>query len=418
MPRAAKKGKNVAVAKEIIAPDYDEQAIVDDSGNKLPWDDRLDLVFLKLVQHHGAHLPSITYDAANPKPVPENGKPVFHSKPADRFRDVTVAFFEDVNGGFPFRDKHFKLKDGKIDYRRFNDRYDKICKDVLEDIEVGNQSGKEGDLSEKYKLVQSMLREKDEAEAAKQVVKVKVKDLQNRLNKNVEEVLNGKKNNANKNTAIKVKMADGTIVIDEEKAAKKARSLDQTLDGKLFKFLDTMAMKGSAEDQRLEASEVALTQMQQFIMFQGHCLEAFLFEAFSLTSAKAPPDDLQGLVEDMGGLDMLVNLYCSRGDNFEPTKFKTLMGDFGIQPREARIMHVRLDKWRKDAKLFAAQQEDQVKNGNKRKKNTDEVSDITGATSTGASTASSPQLQQQQQQQQQGEEGQVADLGILADFVV
>ena len=59
--------------------------------------------------------------------------------------------------------------------------------------------------------------------------------------------------------------------------------------------------KGSAEDQRL-----------------------------SLNTAKAAPDDLQGLVEDMGGLDMLVN------------KVQSLNG---IQPREARIMHVRPDKW-------------------------------------------------------------------------
>ncbi len=59
---------------------------------KLPWTDEMDLVLLKLVQHHGAHLPHITYDKTNPKPEkPVNGKPIYHSRPADRFRDVTLA---------------------------------------------------------------------------------------------------------------------------------------------------------------------------------------------------------------------------------------------------------------------------------------------------------------------------------------
>ena len=80
-----------------------------------------------IVQHHGAYLPHITYDPAKPKLV-ENGTSVFYSKPSDRFRDVTTSFFEDVDGGFPFRDKHFKLaQEGKVDYRRFNDC--KVCRD-------------------------------------------------------------------------------------------------------------------------------------------------------------------------------------------------------------------------------------------------------------------------------------------------
>ena len=73
-------------------------------------------------------------------------------------------------------------------------------------------------------------------------------------------------------------------------------------------------------------------------------------------------------------------------------------------------MHVRPDKWWKDAKLFAVQQEDQLKNVTSSR---NEVSDITVTNLTRATTASSSL-----QQQQQGEEEQVANLGILADFVV
>ena len=104
----------------------DEEA----DSTKLPWTDDMNLVLLKLVQHHGAHLPHITYDKKHPKPT--NGRPVYHSKPADRFREVTTDFYNDPNGGLPFKDKFFKLKkDGTIDYRRINDHYDTLCRDVI-----------------------------------------------------------------------------------------------------------------------------------------------------------------------------------------------------------------------------------------------------------------------------------------------
>jgi len=115
----------------------------DVDGQKLPWTDAMNLSLLKLVKVHGAHLPHITYDKKNP--VPTNGKPVYHSRPADRFREVTKDFYDDPKSGGPFKDKFFKLaKNGTIDYRRINDHYDSLIKEVLEDICTGNQSGKEG----------------------------------------------------------------------------------------------------------------------------------------------------------------------------------------------------------------------------------------------------------------------------------
>ena len=68
-----------------------------------------------------------------------------------------------------------------------------------------------------------------------------VKDLKEKLDNTTDDIINGTKNNANKNTAVKIKMADGSIVIDEERAAKKAKQLSNSLDGKLLSFLDTMA---------------------------------------------------------------------------------------------------------------------------------------------------------------------------------
>ena len=202
----------------------------EESDTKLPWTEEMNLVLLKLVLHHGAHLPHITYDEKNP--IPTNGKPVYLSKPADRFRAVTEAFYKDENGGKPFKEKFFKLqKDGLIDPRRMQDHYKSLSRSVYEDICTGNQSGKEGDKSEVYKLVEQLKSESDQAEALKHEVKKDGADLQDRLNETVDTVLNGKKNQANKNTAVKIKKADGSVVIDEEREAKKAKAMANTLDG-------------------------------------------------------------------------------------------------------------------------------------------------------------------------------------------
>ena len=75
-------------------------------------------------------------------PVPTNGKPVYLSKPSDRFRVVTQLFYADTNSGLPFKEKNFKLdKDGLIDYRRLQDHYKSLCKTVKEDMATDNQSG-------------------------------------------------------------------------------------------------------------------------------------------------------------------------------------------------------------------------------------------------------------------------------------
>eukprot|EP01036_Dinobryon_divergens_P025466 gene25466-34017_t len=360
-----------------------------DPGN-LPWTESMDLCLLKLVNQFGAHLPHIEVDASAAKSTtaaaPKNGAPKFHSKPADRWRDLTAAFFLAPDGGLPFAERHYKLDDkGLPDYRKVRDHFNTIKQKVVQDIETGNQSGKEGDLSEKYKLVKSIVEESDEAEAAKATKKQEGKDLKDKLDNTTEDIINGKKHNANKNTAVKVKMADGSIVIDEERAAKKAKQLGQTLEGKMLSYLDTMASNTHVSDdqRRAKLSEVVIDQLQQYILSKGHCLEAFLFEAFSITASANPPFELQMAIEDLGGLSMLIEVYCSRDDNFEPGKFKIAMGEFGIGPREARIMHVRLDKWRKEAAFLVQEQEEQQKAAKRRAQSgttSSVISDLTGAT--------------------------------------
>ena len=107
------------------------------------------------------------------------------------------------------------MKDGLIDPRRMQDHYKSLSRLVYEDICTGNQSGKEGEKSEVYKLVEQLRTESDQAEALENEVKKDGADLQDRFNETVDTVLNGKNNNkANKkSTAVKIKQADGTVVV-------------------------------------------------------------------------------------------------------------------------------------------------------------------------------------------------------------
>ena len=346
---------------------------------KLPWTEDMDICLLKLVMQHGAHLPHMAIDKKTSSA--KNGAPAYHSKPSDRWRDVTRDFYRDSTGGQPYAERHFKIdKDGKPDYRKIKDHFDTVCKDVFEDIQTGNQSGKEGDLSPKYHLVKSIMDEADAAEAVKEGKKMEMEQLQEKLAKTTDEVLNGTKHNANKNTAIRVKMSDGSIVVDEERAAKKAKLMQSnTLDGKMFSVLERIAAKAevSEGERKKEAAEVALQQMKQFILFNGHCLDAFLYQTYSMTASGAPP--LQA-VEDIGGLEMLISLYCSKDDHFSSNNFKAVMEEFDIPAKDARIMHVRLDKWRMEAEQFAKMQKGLEKRKEKSASGHSAVSDLTGTT--------------------------------------
>ena len=388
--------------------------------SKLPWTDKMNLALLKLVLDNGAHLPHIKYDPKHP-PVPTNGKPVYLSKPSDRFRVVTQLFYADTNSGLPFKEKFFKLdKDGLIDYRRLQDHYKSLCKTVKEDMATGNQSGKEGDRSELYTLVEQLSNEHDAAAALDDEEKQEGIDLKERLDTTVNTVLNGKKHNANKNTAVKIKQADGTIVIDEEREAKKARVMGNSLDGKIAAVLDRFVNQKSELEERMATVETIKTQMQQYVLLHGHCLEAFLFQVYEDTDERAPPEYLERRCKALGGLSNLIKLYCTRDDNFESARFKDLMAEFGIKAMDARLMHMHLETWRTAAAEFA---EDQLQRKKKSKtgKNSDGLSDLTTSTTveeTMASQEKNPQQDnppQDNSQQEAFPENNYGLLGLLMD---
>jgi hypothetical protein len=110
-------------------------------------------------------------------------------------------------------------------------------------------------------------------------------------------------------------MSDGRVVVDEERAAKKAKvAMTNSLDGRMLAVLDAVMAKTavSGEQRKAQLAETVLVeQLRHYILFHGHCLEAFLYEAFINTSSGAPPPKLVDAIQDVGGLDALISTYCN-----------------------------------------------------------------------------------------------------------
>jgi hypothetical protein len=130
--------------------------------------------------------------------------------------------------------------------------------------------------------------------------------------------------------------------------------------------LSSFVNRKSEMEERFAEVETIKLQMRQYVLMHGHCLEAFLFQAYEHTSTGAPSQYLQGALNVLGGLSNLI---------------------------DARLMHLRLDQWRVEADEFA-RDEQQKKKKAKTEKNAEEISELTTAsTSVEDTTHPSPLVQ-------------------------
>jgi hypothetical protein len=86
--------------------------------------------------------------------------------------------------------------------------------------------------------------------------------------------------------------------------------------------------------------------MSSFVESNYFSTESFLGLAYRVTNAP-PPEELVLELQLIGGLEMLLSLYCSKEDNFSATSFCQHMQQLEINAKPARIMHLQLEKWRK-----------------------------------------------------------------------
>ena len=100
----------------------------------IPWNDEMVVVLLNLVVTEGVHIAK-------------------KSEITKKWNAVNDLFFEQNELLL------YKSAYKKDDHRKLRDKYKSELKKIKADIDTGNQSGKSGELSQKYQLVQHILKE-------------------------------------------------------------------------------------------------------------------------------------------------------------------------------------------------------------------------------------------------------------------
>ena len=167
----------------------------------VPWNEEMEVTLLNLVVTEGIHI-------------------AHKSEVTKKWNTVNDLFFEQ-NELLPFKATAYK----KDDPRKLKDKYQKVLKAAKADIDTGNQSGKTGDLSQKYELVQHIFNEMDANDEERKERK-KEKELLN--------TIEGQTLNGNRPNPLKKRDLDGNIV-DSSDSSKKVRI--NTFESAMLDFL-------------------------------------------------------------------------------------------------------------------------------------------------------------------------------------
>jgi hypothetical protein len=103
----------------------------------VPWNEEMEITLLNLIVSEGVHTAG-------------------RNESTKKWNTVNELFFNQ-NELLPYKATAYK----KDDTRKLKDKYNKILKAAKSDIDTGNQTGKTGDMSKKYELVQQIFIEMD-----------------------------------------------------------------------------------------------------------------------------------------------------------------------------------------------------------------------------------------------------------------
>jgi len=143
---------------------------VDQSGFKpssqIIWIAALLVLLLEIVIQVGAHIAS--------------GK-----NTAIKWSEVHAIFFDSEECA-QYKTEAFYKKD---EYRKLKEKFDRVMKSISEDISTGNQSGKSGEMSRVYELVQRIENEKDDDREEREEKKQNAEDQHKAIEKCETDVL-------------------------------------------------------------------------------------------------------------------------------------------------------------------------------------------------------------------------------------
>lgn len=275
------------------------------TARKLPWDNEMEVVLLKSIILHKAHVPK--------------------AKSATKMWKKVNDHFFDQSCMEPFK----SFKPDKP--RKLKEKFDRIRQEVQVKLnERSNKSKYSGDMPELYRLVESIEKDMAAANALKED-KRSTKDKVDALSEKILEPP------GRKPQPLKTKHIDGTITDKSDPAKKQKKNFEDNV----FDFVKDVLGTGSGS----AFEEVAERQMMAWIGAESKTLQdlagnnAHHFEGSALS------------------LELLVNMYCSRGLNFAAGPFKSALEEVGTPVIVRHIVYLELQKWRAAAAEWSLREE-------------------------------------------------------------
>ena len=267
----------------------------------IPWNEELETLLLHCVIVQGAHICG--------------GKKV-----TETWNSANEMFF-DQDDTKNLRTLHYKANNP----RKLRDKYSNVMEVVQRDIETGNQSGKEGDLSLLYQHVNQIAQDIEEKDAKKDAAN----DLREKLNATEKDVLAS-------SGPLKRKLISGEI-IDNTSGEKRGR---RTFNDELLSIMKAMDTEESSAKTNTRAQDEFEQNFTSWVFGSHLTLE-------DLLTAGEVRERFHDDVEDIG-LKTLLNIYCcTQRVNFDDQTFKKELQAMELPMVVCSKLYMALQGWRR-----------------------------------------------------------------------
>jgi hypothetical protein len=259
----------------------------------LPWNEDLETLLLHCIIVKGSHVAQ-------------------RSKTRETWSEVADMFFSQPETA-SLKEIHYK---GAESIRRLRDKYALLISSIQKDIETGNQSGKEGDLSQLYQHANQIISEIE---------------MRSRLNNIGKEVIAGVSN------PHKRKLLSGEIVDN----TKSSRPTPPSMEEQFMAYLAPQKEK----DQLYAAEEEFEVKFKEWIAKSNKTIENLLDDAE--IQGQSDRDDVADI-----RLKVLISIYCERGASFSGEKFKNELLNMDIPQKVCSKLYTAIQDWRREFQKF------------------------------------------------------------------
>ena len=287
---------------------------------QFPWDVKFETLLLSLVVSKGAHLWS--------------GKGIL-----EKWTEFTKVFFEQ-DELIPYKGEH--AREDEKPARKIRDKYNNLRDKIKKEMETGNQSGKSGDRSDLYKLVEQIENDIEEAREEKEKEKEGKRALEETADKIVEGSDKGKRLKPAQGWGTRVDL-NGEIMGNDLGLASGGTSssggASLNWESAALQFL---MPKENEKKTAVETEEEKIERKITAYIDDNH------FDELAMIAHAKLPSNLIDVISDIT-VAVIVNIYCSPHNQFSAKVFKESLAELGLPVLACHKLHVLMQTWKRNA---------------------------------------------------------------------